>query len=157
MALKCLELVESDVDDYERSIGILVLLFGRDVPINEYFLDKATLYLQRGEPVAVQTTRKQDIDLVKDFKYISTSIQTQYHLDIVENDMHFWKFIDLIEGLNDTLINHIRDVRNAELKDFKDIKQRKKIIEAKNHYALDNKIIIKPKTLKELYEELERG
>lgn len=157
MALKCFELVESNVDDYERSIGILVLLFGRDVPINEYFLDKATLYLQRGEPSQVQSSRKQDIDLTKDFKYIATSIQTQYHLDIVESDMHFWKFIDLIEGLNDTLINHIRDVRNAELKDFKDIKQRKKIIEAKNHYALDNKIIIKPKTLKELYEELERG
>lgn len=165
MGLKCLELNDKNISNLERSIGILTMLFGRDVALNcmygddpdmgKFFMSKATIYLQRGIDVQEQKQRKEDISLVKDLKYIVTSIETQYHLNVREREIHFWHFIDLIEGLHDTLINRIRDIRNADLKDYKDLKQKRAVIDLKNHYALNVKIE-KPKSLAELLEEIEK-
>lgn len=143
------------------------MLFGKEVAYDivfngnkekvEFFQSKAIKYLQRGIDTQEQKMRKADMDLNKDIRYIATSIETQYHLDIREKDIHFWHFIDLIEGLTNTLLNHIRDIRNADLNDYnKDFKKKKALIDLKNHYALNkNQLIEKPKSLKELYEEVE--
>lgn len=156
----------SRIDDSERAIGIITKLFGAevakktlsDVDAGSFFMEKAVEYLQCGVDTKTQSNRKPDIDLNRDLKYIATSIETQYHINIREQDMHFWRFVDLIEGLGDTLINQIREIRNVDLKEYKDdFKKRKAIIELKNHYALDNRKIEKPKSLKELYAEIERG
>ena len=132
------------------------MLFGKEVAYDivfngnkekvEFFQSKAIKYLQRGIDTQEQKMRKADMDLNKDIRYIATSIETQYHLDIREKDIHFWHFIDLIEGLT-----------NTDLNDYnKDFKKKKALIDLKNHYALNkNQLIEKPKSLKELYEEVE--
>lgn len=156
VGLKCLQLSEdTTVSDKERAVGILVMLFGRYTPLNEYMMNKAILYLQRGSTTEEQVSRVHDIDIIKDLPYIATSIQTQYPINIRNEDIHFWYFIDLIEGLEGTLINRIRDIRNAETKDIKDLKQRNQLIELKNHYSLTGNTVVKQKSLKELYAEIE--
>lgn len=164
IALKCFELSESEhVSGQERTLGILVMLFGKEAILNadgellKYLTEKAVVYLQCGVESNKQSTRVKDIDIVKDISYISTSIHTQYHIDLSTSDIHFWKFVELIEGLHGTLIDRIRDIRNFDLSAVDDLKERRKITDLKNQFSLNGNKIEKPKSLKELYDEIERG
>ena len=56
--------------------------------------------------------------------------------------MHWWKFNNLINGLSNSelgnccVLNRVRNLRNYDVSEIKDKKQRDKIIEAKEKVAL---------------------
>nr|WP_256370778.1 Gp15 family bacteriophage protein [Erysipelothrix sp. HDW6C] len=157
VGLRCMSLIDSDVSPKERTYGVLTMLFGKDAPKDVFMLDKAVLYLQRGEELEVQKTRVHDIDIVQDLPLIAISIETQFPaIDIREKEIHFWKFIDLIESLNGTLINNVREIRTTKLSDIKDPKHRRNVEEAQKRYKLKGKEVAKP-TLAELMNEIEGG
>lgn len=137
-ALKVIDLIEDNgVSDWERSIGVIVMLFGRDCPVNDESLELARKYLQCGAVDGVHDSREVDIDLNHDSKYIVASFQKEYGIDIATEGMHWWKFFYLIEGLGeDCVLSRVRQIRNEDLSDYKDRKTRKKLIEAKRLVAL---------------------
>ena len=141
VALRCIDSIEDrNVSDWERSIGLVVMLFGRDCPVNDKSLDLARRYLQCGVENKVHTQRERDMDLNADSKYIVASFQKEYGMDITQEGMHWWKFYFLLEGLGeDSILSKVRQIRNEELSDYKDKKIRKKLIEAKKSVALPKK------------------
>lgn len=143
-ALRCFEIIEdSTITDYERAIAIVYLLFDFIPERNiDLFLEKAIIYLQCGKTIEEQNETKKDMDFIQDKKYIISSFLSDYHIDLTKTELHFWQFVELLEGLTENCsLNRVRDLRNYDLKDIKDAKERKKIQNAQKRVALkDNSI-----------------
>jgi hypothetical protein len=141
-ALRCFEVINDEtIHDYERALAVIYLLFDivpqKDDEINA-FLQKATYYLQCGKKP--QKNKEQDMDFEQDKGYIMSSFMSDYHIDLNNTDMHFWQFVDLIEGLTESsILNRVRDIRNYDLSQEKDEKRRKQLIESKKAVALKKK------------------
>lgn len=151
VALRVLELIDNgEVSDYERSIGLIVMLFGSECPVNNESLELARKYLQCGQENIEHTSRNPDMDLSSDSKYIVASFQKEYGMDITQESLHWWKFYSLLEGLGeDCILTKVRTIRNEDLSDYKDRKARKRLIEAKKSVALPVKYSKKEKEKRE--------
>ena len=141
-ALKCFEVIEDEnIPDTERTLAIIYLLFDFIPKENiELFFEKAMLYLQCGESLEEQKSKKKDMDFIQDQKYINSSFMSDYHIDLSKTELHFWQYIELIQGLTeDSSLNRIRNIRNYDLSEIKDEKTKNKIMEAQKELALKNK------------------
>jgi len=141
-ALKCFEIVEDNtITDYERALAIVYLIFDF-IPTKDLdlFLEKAIAYLQCGKTYEEQNQNNKDMDFIQDKKYINSSFMSDYHIDLSKTKIHFWQFIDLLEGLTEnSSLSRIRELRNYDTKQIKDNKEKKKIEEAQRQVALKNK------------------
>jgi hypothetical protein len=141
-ALKCFEVIDDDtITDYERGLAIIYLLFDfipkKDL---EKFLMKAKTFLECGREENEKADGKKDMDFVQDRKYINSSFMSDYHIDLSKEDLHFWQFVELIEGLTEqSSLNRIRDLRNYDVSQIKDQKERAKIEKAQRQVALKTK------------------
>lgn len=141
IALACLRaLNDSEISDTERFYAIETLLLGSDVREEDELIikDKIALYLRCGKEENI-SDEEVDMDYIQDYDEITTSIRSCYfNLDVEKMDyLHWWEFNKLIKGLSsDCLLNRIRDIRNIDLRDIKDKKEREKIIKAKKQVAL---------------------
>lgn len=143
-ALKCFEVINDDtIHDYERGYAVVYLLFDiipseEDLPL---FLKKAEIYLQCGKKTETQSENKKDMDFKQDMSLISSSFRLDYNIKLNEEKIHFWEFIDLIEGLSEkTILNRVRYYRNYDLSKEKDEKIINDIKELKKRYALKETI-----------------
>ena len=85
-------------------------------------------------------SKKKDMDFIQDQKYINSSFMSDYHIDLSKTDLHFWQYIELIQGLTeDSSLNRVRNIRNYDLSEIKDEKTKNKIMEAQKELALKNK------------------
>lgn len=142
-ALKCFEVLEDEeITDYERALAIVYLLFDflpEDEILFIKLLEKAKIFLQCGKTLEEQSSVKKDMDFNQDRSYIMSSFMSDYDLDISKEKLHFWQFIELLEGLTEhTILNRIRDLRNYDLSEEKDFKRRAKIQEAQEKVKLKN-------------------
>lgn len=139
VAIKCFEVVnDQKIGDYERAMAIIYLIFGF-IPENnqDLFMEKAILFLQCGKENAESDPSKRDMDFSADSGYINASFMSDYHIDLPSTDMHFWKYIELIQGLTDKcILSRVREIRDYDLSEVKDSKTRGKIIRAKEAVKL---------------------
>lgn len=161
-AIECNRIAEDNsIGDLERSLGIIYTLFGEE-GINtpdhyEKLLELAQMYLLCGKEYDKETNEKPDMDFIEDYSYITTSFLSDYHIDLDNCEMHWWKFMDLMNGLSNSelgdccILNRIRNLRNYDTKDIKDNKERQKIEKAKRQVAL-KKNVHKVKPTKEQME-----
>lgn len=153
-ALRCFEIInDEDIPETERSLAIVYLLFDFLPDKNiDLFLEKAMVYLQCGESLEEQNNKKKDMDFSQDQKYINSSFMSDYHIDLSKTDLHFWQYIELIQGLTEnSSLSRLRTLRNYDLNDIKDEKIKKEIAEAQKQVALketktSQKITTKQKT-----------
>lgn len=144
VALRCLRITEDDdISDYERAMAVVYLLFG-DIPENNIvclkLLHLGKKYLQHGETDEEQQSREADMDFEQDEGYIYSSFMSDYHIDLNTTDMHWWAFLDLIQGLTDKCsLSRVREIRNYDLSEIKDNKTRNEIIRAKERVKLKKK------------------
>ena len=143
-ALKCFEVIEDDtIGDYERAKAVCYLLLDfipKDEEL-EKFLNKLTIYLQCGKTIEEHKKNKQDMDFIQDRGYINASFMSTYHLDLSKEKLHFWQFVENIEGLTeDCILNRVRDIRNYDLSEEKNPKRRREMQEAKQKVALKKKV-----------------
>lgn len=140
VALKCFEIInDSSIGDTERTYAIVYKLFGFIPEDNEMelFVEKAEKYLGCGETQEEQSSRNKDMDFNYDWKYLVASFMSDYHINLNEENMHWYQFIDLIQGLTeDSVMSRVRELRNYDLSEVKDQKQRNKIITAQQSVAL---------------------
>lgn len=142
-ALECFKIINNNsISDIERAIAIVSVLFGKldekgnvtNIPENlEVALQKATIFLSCGETEEDEDIKKQkkDMDFEYDKSYIKASFMSDYGIDLAEEDIHFWKFCELISGLTEnSILNRVRDLRNTDLSIYKDSKTKQKIREA---------------------------
>ena len=147
VAIECNRIAEDEtIGDFERSLAIIYTLFGEE-GINtpehyEKLLEMAKKYLLCGKEYNVDTNEKPDMDFIEDYSYITTSFMSDYHIDLDNTSMHWWKFMDLMNGLSNSelgdccILNRIRNLRNFNTRDIKDTKERQKIEKAKREVAL---------------------
>lgn len=147
-ALECFHIIEDEsICDEERALAIVYKLFGF-IPNEEeieLFLEKAIKYLQCGEEYDEQVSKVKDMDFEQDFKYINASFMSDYHIDLSKENIHFWQFIYLIQGLTEgCILSRIRNLRNYDESEISDAKERSRIIEAKKSVALKKREEVTP-------------
>ena len=164
VAIKCNEIAtDNSIGDYERALAIIYTLFGEE-GINtpkhyEKLLELSKKYLLCGDK-QLDTTDEPDMDYVEDMDYIEASFMSDYHIDLSETQMHWWKFNNLINGLSNSelgdccVLNRIRNLRNYDTKDIKDSKERQRMEEAKERFALKKNRKVATEEQKENMEEI---
>lgn len=159
VAIECNKVSEDlTIGDYEKALAIIYKLFGDegldDIKNHEKLLELGQKYLLCGKDINVDNTEKPDMDFIQDMDYIEASFMSDYKLDIKEEKMHWWTFFNLMNGLSNSemgnccVLNRIRNLRNEDLSQIKDQKQRDKIRKAQQQVAL--KKLEKPLTKEEL-------
>lgn len=129
-------------------MGIICTLFGADAIDNtnhyEKLLEIAQKYLACGKELEASNTNDEvDFDYVEDYDYIEASFMSDYHIDLSNIKMHWWKFNKLINGLSNSelgnccILNRVRNLRNYDTSKIEDAKERKKIEDAKRLVALN--------------------
>lgn len=172
VAIECNRIAEDDtIGNFERTLAIIYTLFG-DEGINspehyEKLLEMAKKYLLCGKEYDKELNDKPDMDFIEDYSYITTSFLSDFHIDLDNCEMHWWKFMDLMNGLSNSeignccILNRIRNLRNFDTKNIKDKKEKQRIEKAKQQVAL-KKNQKKPtkqqqERAKELFERLGIG
>ena len=142
VALRCFEVIEDpDISDEERALAVVYLLFGV-VPTSDHedFLRIAGDFLRCGKPQDAHPTSEKDIDFTADEEYIIASFMSDYRIDLPRTDMHFWQYIQLIQGFTErSVMSRVREIRNYDLEELKDPKSRAKMVKAKEAVALPQK------------------
>ena len=146
IAIRCNEIAQDKtIGDFERVLGIICTMFGPDALDNpnhyEKLLKWAKNYLSCGEEI-VDTHEQPDMDYVEDMDYIEASFMSDYRIDLENEEMDWHKFNKLMNGLSNSelgnccVLNRIRNLRNFDLSEIKDSKERQKIAKAKEMVAL---------------------
>ena len=155
IALACFKAIyDSEINDVERFYAVETLLLGENVleEDEKILQNKIEKYLRCGKNDNINEDEK-DFDYIQDEEITRTSIRQCYHLNLNEIPyMHWYEYNELISGLtNESLLNNIRDLRNYDLSEVTDEKQKQKIIKAQERVAL-KEIYIKTKEEKEIDE-----
>lgn len=148
VAIKCNQVAEdTTIDDYERALAIIYLLFGNnglnDFNNYEKLMELAKKYLSCGQELKIEDIQKKDMDYIQDEGYIKSSFQYDYKYDPYELEhVHWWKFYNDLCNLSNSelgnccVLNRIRNLRNLDLNEIKDAKTKEKIKKEKARFAL---------------------
>lgn len=148
-AIKCEEIAQDKtIGDFERLLGIICTLFGEealDYPEDyDKLMQLAQKYLSCGKE-RPSKNEKADMDYNKDMDLIEASFMSDYHIDLTTTEMDWYKFNKLINGLSNSelgnccILNNIRNLRNYDASKIEDPKERQRIKEAQEYWALDKK------------------
>lgn len=166
VALECDKVARSNVSDEERALAIIYLLFGDEGLQNSQdwkdLIAIALKYLGCGkEKQEYDENQETDMDFEQDWEYIRTSFFYDYNVKLEQGTyMHWWEFYNLLCGLSDKcILNRVRFIRDFDVEQIKDIKEKEKWIKQKEQVALKKKIIktSEEKRLDELFEKQMRG
>lgn len=146
IAIRCNEIAQDGtIGDFERVLGILFTMFGEKALNNpnhyEKLLKWALKWLSCGKEIE-DIHEQPDMDYVEDMDYIEASFMSDYGIDLTETEMDWYKFNNLINGLSNSemgnccVLNRIRNLRNYDVSEIKDNKERQKIAKAKESVAL---------------------
>lgn len=167
-AIRCNQIAEDEnIDDVKRGLAIICTLFGKD-SINhredyEKLLELAKKYLLCGKELE-ENNKEPDMDFVKDMDYIEASFMSDFHIDLENTKMHWWKFMNLMNGLSNSefgnccVLNNIRNLRNMDTSKIQDADLKRQIEEDKKRVALNKKVVKKEYTNEEIknMEEFDR-
>lgn len=168
VALECDKLAKTSIGDEERALAIIYLLFGDKGLENsqdwEDLLVIALKYLSCGKEKQEDDNGEEqeiDMDFEQDWEYIRTSFFYDYKIKIEQDTyMHWWEFYNLLSGLSDKcILNRVRFVRNFDIEQIKDSKEKEKWIKQKTQVALkkENVKTAEEIRLDELFEKQLRG
>ncbi len=154
VAIECNRIANDEtINKYERPLGIICTMFGEEGLDNpehyEKLLKWALNYLSCGKEIK-KTQEEPDMDYIEDMEYIEASFMSDYGIDLENTEMDWQKFNKLINGLSNSeignccVLNRVRNLRNFDVSQIKDPKEKDKIIKAKE--------LVKLKTHKEEVE-----
>lgn len=147
IAIECNRIANDEtIGDVERALGVICTIFGPgglDNPDHyEKLLKWTKKWLSCGEEIT-NTKEKPDMDYIEDKKYIRSSFIYDYKYNPYDMECLEWEdfFNDLNNLSNSELgnccvLNRVRNLRNFDLNEIKDSKERQKIAKAKEQVAL---------------------
>ena len=146
IAIRCNEIAQDEtIGNFERMLGVLCTMYGEKALDNpnhyERLLKWCLNYLSCGKEIE-DTHEQPDMDYVEDMDYIEASFMSDYRIDLENTEMDWHKFNNLINGLSNSelgnccVLNRIRNLRNYDVSQIKDSKDRQKIAKAKEQVAL---------------------
>lgn len=145
-AIECDEIARNDtIDDEERALAIIFVLYGEEglKATDDYLelLEIAKKFLSCNEDIK-PSKDKPDMDYIQDMPYIEASFYSDYKINLENETMHWWKFYYLLNALSNSelgnccIFNQIRNIRNMDASKIEDRKERDKLNELKERYAL---------------------
>lgn len=152
VAIECNNIaLDEKISDEERGLAIIYKLFGdeglEDKDNLKGLLNVALKYLACGQKNdKTGKPKKIDMDYSQDMPYIKASFRSDYGINLSKEDMHWYEFYELMNGLSNSelgnccIFNQIRNIRNVDLKEIKDQKTRKKIAEAQEFFKLKKQV-----------------
>jgi len=145
IALKCDKIAKDlNIGDYERVLAIIFNLFGdegiNDKENHEKLIELAIKYLKCGREENQIISGEENMDFEQDMSYIEASFRSDYNIDLSKENMHWWSFNDLLNGLTEnSILNRIRYIRDYDLSEIKDHKEKQKMIKLKKSVELKQK------------------
>lgn len=147
VALECAKIAEDkSIGDYERTLAIIYKLFGEEA-LNDFenrneIIELALKYMLCGKEKE-QSNEKPDMDFEQDIALIEASFMSDYKIDLENTQMHWWKFMALMNGLSYSelgggcVLNNVRMARRKDPSTIKDAKARAEFIEYQKSIALE--------------------
>lgn len=166
VAIECDKVARSNVSEEERALAIIYLLFSDEGLQNSQdwkdLIEIALKYLSCGKEKQEDNEEQEiDMDFEQDWEYIRTSFFYDYKVKLEQGTyMHWWEFYNLLCGLSDKcILNRVRFIRNFDVEQIKDSKEKEKWIKQKEQVALKKEKIktSEEKRLDELFEKQMRG
>lgn len=160
VALACLKAInDEEIKDIERMIAVVTLLLGKDFPFKLMgeAIEKCAIYLRCGKE---HNPKQEEIDLdyEQDKGYLMASFMSRYHIDINKEKLHWWAYNDLIAGFGeDDIMSKIRYIRNYDLNDIKDTKERDKMRQAKEEVKLKRRKTKEEKEIDKMWDKILGG
>ena len=84
---------------------------------------------------------KKVYDFKIDCDYFISSFLIQYQIDLTKDDLHWWKFLSLFNGLDKCELTERIHYRSVDLSSIKDKQERDKVRKIQNSLKLDNHIL----------------
>lgn len=144
IALECNKIaLNEDIGEYERALAVIYKLFsdeGLDNPQDhDKLLELGQKYLLCGNEE--QSDTESNMDFEQDRGLIKASFFSDYKVeDVFSRNMHWWDFCDYLNGLTeDCVLNRVRFIRDYDIDEIKDDKEKKKWIKQKESVALKKK------------------
>jgi len=173
IAIECNRIANDDtIGKYERGLGIICTMFGAEGLDNpehyQKLLNWILEYLSCGKEIE-NDNEEPDMDYTEDMDYIEASFMSDYKIDLTKEEMDWQKFYKLMNGLSNSemgnccILNRVRNLRNLDLKEIKDAKERERLRKAKKEVALKRNIIkktftsIEKKNMEEFNKLMERS
>lgn len=123
----------------------------------------AIKFLRYGIEIENNYNKNEEVsmDYQQDWKYIRTSFFSEYNIDLDTTKMHWWRFYDLLCGLSEKCIfNRVQYIRDFDISQIKDSKEKEKWIKQKEALALkhkENEKTAEEKRLDELFLKQLKG
>lgn len=164
VALQCEELArDPSISDYERPLAIIYTLF-EDIDLKdekeiETAFKLAKRYLSCDKEKTEEDEKEPNMSFSQDWSYIEASFMSDYHIDLsTEEYIHWWKFFDWMNGLTEKcVLNRIRYVRDYDISEIKNPKDRNKWIEMKKEVELKREKTLEEIEADDLFERQMRG
>lgn len=165
VAIECNNIAMNDkIGEYESALAVIYKLFG-DEGLNDYqnqekLLELGVKYLLKGEEKEINEKKDPNMDYIQDKGYIKASFLSDYKIKNIFyiKYMHWYDFCDYLNGLTeDCVLNRVRYIRDYDISEIKDTKERQKWIEQKEEVSLnkkENKITIQQKKKKNKFFEI---
>lgn len=125
-ALRCDEIVrDTTIGEYEKGLAIIYVLLGEEALKDEKnyakMLQLLLKYLRCGKDIEeVNEEAEPSMSFKQDTGYIKASFMSDYKMDLDKTNLHYWAFIDLLNGLTEnSILNRVRMIREEPLNDKK--------------------------------------
>ncbi len=159
IALKCDEIFrDPKIGNYEKTLAIIYLLLGEE-GLSDYknqgeIIKLLTKYLTCNRTEKVNDYDKEpSMDFEQDAGYIKASFMSDYKIDLDKEEMHWWQFHDLLEGLTEnSVLSRVRTIREEPLSNKKG-QEKARWEEAKATVALVHKKTDYEKKIDKYWEE----
>lgn len=149
-AIECNRIAEDEtIGDFERVLGIICTVFGASALDNPNHYEKLLKWVKKwlscGKEIK-DTHEKPDMDYIEDMEYIEASFMSDYGIDLENTEMDWEKFNKLMNGLSNSemgnccVLNRVRNLRNYDVSQIHDAKEKDRIIKAKEQVALKKPI-----------------
>lgn len=98
------------IKDKNCTLGDLMFLFEDKIPQQDFSVELFEFYTNENSTPNYDDDNSKEIvlDYIEDGEYIYSSFMTQYGIDLIENNIHWWKFKALFLGLKDD--SKIKDI-----------------------------------------------
>lgn len=142
--LKIIELLPEGQEIKPKTLAKVLALFFRDNwqnHVDDKSFKAMTEFLFKKLDEFDHPKSEKTLDIIKDFDAIYSGILRVYKVDIIEEKIHWWKFLLMLADLGDeTSIAYRMKMRGTNLSSIKDPAQKAEIAKVKNVFRLTKKL-----------------
>lgn len=132
-------LEDKDTSDQDKTALALYMFFGkvRETDI-QGLIEYLRWYMKRGKDEKKDEDKKEPtFDILVDSARIYAAFFQTYHINLRKVQMHWWTFMDLLEGLpKGTHLADVIDIRGKKIEKWMKAEEINNLVRLKEHYAI---------------------